>query len=580
MEVKRRTTRTLVAKLSSVSEQTRAEALCELRLLTKHDADSRSLLAETGAIPYLAEILYSSSHDSQENATATLLNLSISSREALMSTRGLLDALSHALRHHSSTTSPLAVQSSAATLHSLLIDESYRPIIGSKRDIIYSLIEITKCPNSPPRSIKDSLKALFGISLYPLNRNTMIELGAVAPLFSLVVKDGRVGIVEDATAVIAQVAGCEESEEAFMRVSGIGVLVDLLDMGTGSSERVKENAVAALLNLVRTGSERVAREVRDMGAGVVDGIADVAENGSAKGKSKALALLKVVVDDKDSRGYISYIRPKRYDGVEMTQPTLMSPIPPTGNPYRDMVMDAGGFEYDWDANPTDEGFQMANANAKKFYDLLNDANEPLWHGCKKSQGSDDASRSTSGVGRSTSTLMGCHSDAGSAFPVVPMIALDPPLTAGLSTVVPSTPTSVAPSSSRPPRGGMGTKLFDHVSDKNAMETDSSTPALCSDKEKFRSQNLKTKMEKRKKRKREEWEIADSIRWLAEVLLRSEQTRMETMKEIEKMRAEAEAKRGEMDLKRIEIIAKTQLEIAKLFAGANKGVDPSLRIGRS
>lgn len=76
-------------------------------------------------------------------------------------------------------------------------------------------------------------------------------------------------------------------------------------------------------------------------------------------------------------------------------------------------------------------------------------------------------------------------------------------------------------------------------------------------------------------------IAESIRWLAEVVVRSEQTRMDTLKEIEKMRVEAEAKRGEMEIKRTEIIANTQLEIARIFANVNnKGVDSSLRIGRS
>ncbi|KAJ9179549.1 hypothetical protein P3X46_011325 [Hevea brasiliensis] len=294
MEVKRRTARSLVSKLGSVSEQTRSEALAELRLITKHDADSRPIIADAGAIPFLAETLYSSSHDSQENAAATLLNLSISSRDSLMSTRGLLDAISHALRHHNTTTSALAVQSSAATLHSLLIVDSYRPIIGSKRDIIYSLIDIIKMAKSPPRSIKDALKALFGIALYPLNRSTLIDLGAVPPLFSLVLKDGRVGVVEDATAVIAQIAGCEESDGEFAKFSGVRILVDLLDVGTGSSGRIKENAVAALLNLVRCGGEKAVEDVRDMAAAVVEGIKEVAENGSAKGKSKAIALLKVI----------------------------------------------------------------------------------------------------------------------------------------------------------------------------------------------------------------------------------------------------------------------------------------------
>ncbi|CAN0863182.1 U-box domain-containing protein 4 [Linum grandiflorum] len=296
MDVKRRSIRTLVSKLGSVSERTREEALSELRLITKHDAESRSIVADAGAIPYLAETLYSSSHDSQENAAATLLNISISSREPLMSTRGLLDAISHALSHHATSTSPAAVQSSAATLYSLLIvdGESYRPIIGAKRDIVYSLIEIVRSPKSPMRSIKDALMALFGISLYQQNRSTMIDLGAVAPLFSLVVKDGRVGIVEDATAVIAQIAGCEESESEFRRVSGIRVLVDLLDGGTGSSDRIKENAVGALLNLARTGGEKVRREVKELAATVVEGIRDVSETGSSKGKSKAMALLVLI----------------------------------------------------------------------------------------------------------------------------------------------------------------------------------------------------------------------------------------------------------------------------------------------
>ncbi|XP_061367768.1 trihelix transcription factor ENAP2 [Gastrolobium bilobum] len=128
--------------------------------------------------------------------------------------------------------------------------------------------------------------------------------------------------------------------------------------------------------------------------------------------------------------------------------------------------------------------------------------------------------------------------------------------------------------------GLGTKSFDHVSNKNPLDTDSSTPALYSEKDKLRCNKRKMKTENNKRRRKEDMEIAESIRWLAEVVVRSEQTRMDTMKEIERMRVEADAKRGEMDLKRTEIIANTQLEIARIFASVNKGVDSSLRIGRS
>lgn len=119
----------------------------------------------------------------------------------------------------------------------------------------------------------------------------------------------------------------------------------------------------------------------------------------------------------------------------------------------------------------------------------------------------------------------------------------------------------------------GAKVGNQEIEKNPIdETDSSTPPI----DHFHKENTNAKAplrrnkgerkDKSMKRGREEyWEIGESIRWLAEVVVRSEQARMETIREIERMRVEAEAKRGEMDLKRTEIIANTQLQIAKLFA---------------
>ncbi|XP_057984570.1 uncharacterized protein LOC131169367 [Hevea brasiliensis] len=92
----------------------------------------------------------------------------------------------------------------------------------------------------------------------------------------MILKDGRVGIVEDATAVITQIAGCEERDR------------------TGSNGRIKENAVAALLNLVSCGGERVVEDETHLAAAVVEGIKEVAVNGSAKGKTKDIALMKVI----------------------------------------------------------------------------------------------------------------------------------------------------------------------------------------------------------------------------------------------------------------------------------------------
>ncbi|XP_077240198.1 U-box domain-containing protein 1-like [Tasmannia lanceolata] len=289
MEAKQRTIKSLIKRLSSDSDQTQSEAISELRLLSKLDPETRTLISDLGAIPFLAQSLYSQS--TQENGIATLLNLSISNRELLMSTPGLLDALSHVLR---SGNFP-ATSTAAATIHSLLIEPNYRPIIGSKPSILTPLIYLIHAhPNSPIRSIKDPLKALFSISLYPLNRPKLVELGVVPPLFMIVLKDRRAGVVEDATAVIAQVGGCYESVEAFRKLSGIEILVDLLDVDSGSTSRVRENSVSALLNLVQCGGENAAQDIRDMGSLVLHGISDMAENGSSRAKVKAGALLKVL----------------------------------------------------------------------------------------------------------------------------------------------------------------------------------------------------------------------------------------------------------------------------------------------
>ncbi|XP_020205890.1 U-box domain-containing protein 17 [Cajanus cajan] len=305
MEPKRRTVRSLVSKLSSVSEAARMDALCQLRLMSKQDPETRPIIAEAGAIPYIAETLYSSSHPSQENAAATLLNLSITQKEPLMATRGVLDAIAHVISHHNTTSSPAAVQSASAAIHSLLssVDE-YRPLVGSKREIVYALVDILRCHvSSPPRTIKDALKALFAIALHPLNRSTMINLGVVPALFSLLVKDGRLGIVEDATAVVAQVAASPDAADAFRKASALRVLADLLDLSTAATMRTKENAVSALLNLVRCGGDKVAADVRDAVAfGALDGVADVRDGGSSKGKSKAAELLRLLLGESHGNG--------------------------------------------------------------------------------------------------------------------------------------------------------------------------------------------------------------------------------------------------------------------------------------
>ncbi|CAL9776031.1 unnamed protein product [Musa acuminata subsp. burmannicoides] len=73
------------------------------------------------------------------------------------------------------------------------------------------------------RSIKDALKALFDLALYPLNCIALVELGTISPLFALVVKDEQRGAVEDTTIVVTQVTRCDKNVKAFRRVDNLHV---------------------------------------------------------------------------------------------------------------------------------------------------------------------------------------------------------------------------------------------------------------------------------------------------------------------------------------------------------------------
>ncbi|KAG6387215.1 hypothetical protein SASPL_152401 [Salvia splendens] len=137
--VKRRAVKTLVGKLTSASEQTRTEAICELHLLSP--PETRPLIADADVVPLIAESLYSPSPILHENAAAALLNLFIPSKDHLILSRDVLGALSHALRHPAS---PSMAQLSAMAIFSMLSVESFCPIIGHKRDIIFGLVEIVR----------------------------------------------------------------------------------------------------------------------------------------------------------------------------------------------------------------------------------------------------------------------------------------------------------------------------------------------------------------------------------------------------------------------------------------------------
>ncbi|URE18555.1 hypothetical protein MUK42_00876 [Musa troglodytarum] len=98
----------------------------------------------------------SSTVEAKENATIAFLNLSISVREMLMCVLDALIATLHIL-------SLVVVQHVVATLYNLISIEVYHFSIGSKKPLIATLMNLLGVPDVSTRSIKDVLKALFGL---------------------------------------------------------------------------------------------------------------------------------------------------------------------------------------------------------------------------------------------------------------------------------------------------------------------------------------------------------------------------------------------------------------------------------
>ncbi|GKU94840.1 hypothetical protein SLEP1_g8275 [Rubroshorea leprosula] len=269
--------RKLVEDLSSSSVDTQRQATSELRLLAKHNMDNRIVIANSGAISLLVELLHSSDTMTQENAVTALLNLSINdNNKTLIGNANAIKPLIHVLE----TGSPEAKSNSAATLFSLSVIEDNKVRIG-RSGAIQPLVDLLG--NGTPRGKKDAATALFNLSIFHENKARIVQAGAVKYLVELM--DPAAGMVDKAVAVLGNLATILEGRNAIGQEGGIPVLVEVVELG---SARGRENAAAALLQLC-TNSTRFCGMVLQEGA--VPPLVALSLSGTPRAREKAQALL-------------------------------------------------------------------------------------------------------------------------------------------------------------------------------------------------------------------------------------------------------------------------------------------------
>lgn len=137
--------------------------------------------------------------------------------------------------------------------------------------------------------------------------------------------------------------GCAESLDAFVAVAGVRILVDPSDAATG---RARENAAAALLNLVLAGGESVVEEVLAAGS-AEEAVRELAMDGeaSSRGKAKAEVLLRALEE-----GAAAGSRRRREHGfADFLDRLVASCSPPLQ--LLDRNREGGRREMDWSTLP-------------------------------------------------------------------------------------------------------------------------------------------------------------------------------------------------------------------------------------
>lgn len=267
----------LIEDLQSQSNETKAAAAEELRLLTKHNMENRIIVGKCGTIMHLLPLLSSNTKITQEHAVTAILNLSINEdNKTLIMEAGAIEPLIHVLKSGNNG----AKENSAATLFSLSVPENNKAKIG-RSGAVKALVELLA--SGTLRGKKDAATALFNLSIFHENKARIVQAGAVK--FLVMLLDPADGMVDKAVALLANLSTIPEGRVEIVRERGIPFLVELVESG---SQRGKENAASILLQL-SLHSRKFCTLILQEGA--VPPVVALSQFGTPRAKEKAQQLL-------------------------------------------------------------------------------------------------------------------------------------------------------------------------------------------------------------------------------------------------------------------------------------------------
>ncbi|CAM8997392.1 unnamed protein product [Rhodiola kirilowii] len=276
----------IVTKLRSANVDVVEEAVASLRNMTRSFEASRILLCTPRLLSVLKSLVVSRYPETQANAVATVVNLSLEKMNKVMILRsGVVPPLIDILKAAGLCE---AQEHACSALFSLALDDANKTAIGVLGALQPLLVHALQ--REPIRTQNDAAWALYHLSLAQSNRVKMVKLGAVQSLLSLAKYDHVTSPVF--MLILCNLASCAEGRAAMLDAGAVGVMVSKL----GGNE--VESCMDTLYELSHRGGLRFKIMAKE--AGLLEVLRKLVEEevltANERVKYKARKVMKVVMD--------------------------------------------------------------------------------------------------------------------------------------------------------------------------------------------------------------------------------------------------------------------------------------------
>lgn len=268
----------LVQNLSSCQLDVQREAIVKIRMHSKENPDNRVLIADSGGIPPLVQLLSHPHSKIQEQTVTALLNLSIDeANKRIIAREGAIPSIIEILQNGTDK----ARENSAAALFSLSMLDENKELVGTLNGVppLVGLLQ-----HGTIRGKKDAATALFNLSLNQANKFRAIQAGIIPPLLHLL-EDKNLGMIDEALSILLLLASHPDGQNEIGKLSFVETLVEIIRSGTPKN---KECATSVLLELGLNNSSLVLAALQ---YGVYEHLVEIARTGTNRAQRKANSLL-------------------------------------------------------------------------------------------------------------------------------------------------------------------------------------------------------------------------------------------------------------------------------------------------